>query len=562
MGWSEKRGKYWRSRWKGPSGKTESMSGFLTEKAADKYWQRQEADIDANRYVDPRAGQILFEAWANTWYPTLDLELSTLENYRYHLETWALPEFGDRSLAAIAASPEVVDSWELAIVAAGKSKRTAKDARATLATCLQAAIPHRIQTNPAERKRATGKKATRRVERRVHKKKAWENPLGVFLLGERAATLTGCASDFVKVISIAYTGMRWSEAIGLHPDLIREGAWDLDWKLYELNGRFYRQYPKDGSMRTIDIPPFLDELIAGHLQATGSTRCGCDPSTEEPYCRGGDFAFLTPGGKHPRRSDYARRVFRPAADGRYSAEGGRKPRPARPILADMSRSWPGTLVPVGVSGDERSGWVFGPSASRGLQRRPEALGVNSRSNRAALVAYAIEQGVSSGEAGAMSRERLLDRFVRGSYSPEDALWALWAPIRLGLTPHDLRRSHETWMAEDRIADKLRDERMGHVDEFEDPDHHRNMRTRYTEVSDTMRGELVDSLQKRWEQSLIERVELERAWAEQTGMAPSSPVPIVNEILKPYRERGVSGFRRPARRLQARHRGRLAGAETG
>jgi len=32
---------------------------------------------------------------------------------------------------------------------------------------------------------------------------------------------------------------------------------DIHWKLYELNGRFYRGRPKDGSMRTADIPPFL-----------------------------------------------------------------------------------------------------------------------------------------------------------------------------------------------------------------------------------------------------------------------------------------------------------------
>lgn len=51
------------------------------------------------------------------------------------------------------------------------------------------------------------------------------------------------------VIMIAYTGMRWSEAIGLPVDCVHDNRLDIDWKLYELNGRFYKGPPKDGSMR-------------------------------------------------------------------------------------------------------------------------------------------------------------------------------------------------------------------------------------------------------------------------------------------------------------------------
>ncbi|MFI7125902.1 hypothetical protein ACIBQ1_09425 [Nonomuraea sp. NPDC050153] len=549
MGWSEKRGKFWRARWKSPNGKMESVSGFLTEKAADKYWQRQEADIDANRYVDPRAGQILFEDWVNTWYPTLDLERSTLENYRYHLETWALPSFEGRSLAAIASTPEEIDAWELA-VAAETSKRTAKDARSTLATCLQAAIPHRIQINPAIRQRATGKKATRRIARKQTRRKAWATPLEAFLVAERAAVLSGRDDEFVKLITKAYTGARWSEILGLDPGLLHEGSWDLDWKLYELNGRFYRQYPKDGSIRTIDTPPFLDSLVGKHLERMGSTRCACDPETEEPFCAGGAYTFLGPGRTHARRSDFSRRVFRPAADGRIPAQGGQRPRPATPILVDVSTTWPGIAAPA-----KHVDGVF-EVPSRGVLRRPERLPVNSRSKRDALILHAVDQGMTLEAAEALTREQLLDRYVRASYLPEDPVWgAMWLPVKFGLTPHGLRRSHETWMAEDRIADVLRDDRMGHVGEDDDPDTKRSMRDRYTEISDTMRGELVDALQKRWEESLVERVALEAVWFRDSGQAPRSPVGIVNEVLEPYRAESVTGIGRPARRLRAAPHGR-------
>lgn len=563
MGWSEKRGGFWRARWRDPAGKTQSISGFLTEKAADQFWQDQEAAIRANRYIDPRAGQILYEDWVNNyWRPSLGLELSTLANYDYHQEQFILPDFSGRALATIA--PEEVDAWELA-VAADKSKSTATTARAVLGTCLAAAVPHRIPVNPALRKRATGKKATRRVQRKLTKHKVWATPLEAFLVAERVATLTGRDEDFILVIAIAYTGMRWSEAIGLHPDLVHEGEWELNWKLYELNGQFYRQYPKDGSIRTIDIPPFLDALMASLLDGK-PTRCACDPKTEEPFCQGGDYVFLGAGLTHERRSNFSRRFFRPAANGRYPREGGKRPRPARPVLVDVTDCWPGIAVPsvhVEVPGIE--GGVFQVPASRGVRRRPELLGVNTRSRREDLVAYAIRHGMTRSETDSLSRSDLLDRFVRASYLDDDPMWgAMWMAAKEGLTPHGLRRAQQTWMAEDRIADVLRDERMGHGEEGDDaPARSKSMRDHYTAITDTMRGELVDSLQKRWEQSLVERVELEGLWHRGDGGVPQSPVSIVNELLKPFRDKAVSGIAsRSPRRLQAKGRPRRLASSTG
>lgn len=71
-------------------------------------------------------------------------------------------------------------------------------------------------------------------------------------------------------IYVAYTGSRRSEVIGLRPECIHDDQVAIDWKLYELNGRFYRGRPKDGSMRPADLPPFLAQLLAGHLASAGS----------------------------------------------------------------------------------------------------------------------------------------------------------------------------------------------------------------------------------------------------------------------------------------------------
>jgi hypothetical protein len=94
--------------------------------------------------------------------------------------------------------------------------------------------------------------------------------------------------------------------------------------------------------------------------------------------------------------------------------------------------------------------------------------------------------------------------------------ASWLPVLTGLTPHGLRHGHQAWMDEDRIADVLKSERMGH----EVP----GMRGVYSHVSDAMRTELTAALQERWTASLRERAKL----------APRSIVPALDALLAAQR----------------------------
>jgi hypothetical protein len=93
--------------------------------------------------------------------------------------------------------------------------------------------------------------------------------------------------------------MRWSEIIGLTPAYVTEEQVGIEWKLYELNGRFYRGRPKDGSIRPADLPPFLAELLAGQVSAVAGRKCTCS-NTSKPWCPGDRYVFLGPGGGHFR----------------------------------------------------------------------------------------------------------------------------------------------------------------------------------------------------------------------------------------------------------------------
>ena len=178
----------------------------------------------------------------------------------------------------------------------------------------------------------------------------------------------------------------------------------VEWQLHEIDGRFHRLPPKDDSYRSpawepklpVDLPPFLDTLLARQLQGRPDLRCPCAAQ----HGGTGRYVFLSPDGGHYRRSNYGRRVFRPACDGRYEPGTGR---PARLVIADAT-TWPGTPLAAWPATQPGITAAFSPPRGRGIQ--------------------AI---------------------------PEDTPLTCWRPIQPRLTTHGLRHSHKTWMERRGVA---------------------------------------------------------------------------------------------------------------
>ena len=200
-----------------------------------------------------------------------------------------------------------------------------------------------------------------------------------------------------------------------------------------------------------------------------------------------------------RRSNYARRVFRPACDGRHEAANGRA---AKLVIADTT-TWPG--IPVAA-------W---PPAEPTIGADPACADLTNN--------YAPPSG-------------------RGIQAvPDGTPLACWLPVKPGLTVHGLRHGHKTWMAEDGIPEILAEQRLGH----EVP----GMRGLYAHASDRMRDDLKHALQARWEDSLRDRA----------AIHPHSPVPLLDELLAPLRAANHA----PAGQMTtARHHGSFQHRKTG
>ncbi|WP_405600408.1 LacI family DNA-binding transcriptional regulator [Streptomyces sp. NBC_01410] len=497
MGFAEDRGTYWRGRYKISTGRYGTVADengntvrFRTKREAKRAADAEEAKIRSGGWKDPAAGQTTFGDYASRWYAGQDLAASTMQNYRRHLEEHLLPEFEDRPLSSIQRVD--VDAWdrkERALYAASSVKTW----RGTLHLVLEDAIDEGlISANPAAKRRGRGKRAGR--SRNRGPEKVVTDPLGILLVAERAALLSGRDDEFVAGVTKGYTGMRWGELVGLEAEFLRPAALRVEWQLYELDsGEFERCPPKDDSYRTIDLPAWLARLLSEQVARTRPAPCPCHGKTYvfrgQGISRTGEtgakvvdvarragvstgtvsnvlnrpdmvaeatrgrvreailaLGFTRGGGAmeqaaHWRRNGFATWLFTPAASGWYPKKAPQEARPV-PLLAEP---WPGV-----------------PARGRGAHGRADAC---------------------------------------------------WLPIAKGLTPHGLRHTHKTRMEELRIPPKLMDERMGHMDG--------SVQARYSHITRQMRQDLREGLTAEWEAALDTRL----------AMSLTSPVTVLNGLLQ-------------------------------
>lgn len=500
MGYAEKRGTYWRARYKierGKYGTVTDASGatarFRTKRDAENAANDAEAKVRSGAWRNPTAGRITFGEFANRWYVAQDLAASTMQNYRRHIEEHLFPAFESTAIADIRATD--VAAWEKAERAVPYAASSVKTWRGTLHLILADALEEGLcDSNPATKRRGRGKRAGR--SRNRGPEKAVTTAAGVLLIAERLALLSGRDDEFVAIALMGFTGMRWGEVVGLETGFVRPKSVRVEWQLYELDtGELHRCPPKDDSHRTIDTPEWLARLVSAHVVRTQPRPCQCHGMT---YVFRGHRA---PNGSvrqtGPRLIDVARRAD--VSTGTVSAVLNRRESVAETTRARVVAAI-GDLgyVRGSASGElaahwRRNGfatWLFQPAVTGWYPRKSPAL------SRPVPVLGNPWPGVP----------------VRGRDAAARAD-TCWLPIARGLTPHGLRHTHKTLMEELGVPPKLMDERMGHEDG--------SVQARYSHVTPPMRARLLEGLTDMWEAALDVR----------RGMSEGSPVEALDDLLR-------------------------------
>lgn len=289
MAWAEKlpSGKY-RGLYRDAGGVRRSVgSSFAHKSAALRAASAREVQAREKLREDPEARKRPWGEWCEDWWPTRNVEPTTLRIDQSRRTKHLEPKWGQTPLISI--TRHDVKTWAAEMARAGVSPSTVQRAVHLLSASLDAAVDAEIlDYNPASRIRlAKGAQAQERFLTRE----------------EFGAILEHLPTDDHQLVAgfLVLTGLRWGEMAGLHwnrVDLDRGiirvvETWD------EPSGRI-KSYPKGKQVRDV---PLREELVATLRQREQSAK-GCGVPHAAGKCHSG-LVFLTERGSPLRNSNWA-----------------------------------------------------------------------------------------------------------------------------------------------------------------------------------------------------------------------------------------------------------------
>lgn len=299
-------GRY-RVQWRDAAGNWRSpvpSQSFATKTMARDYGLDREAEVRSGTARDPNAGRMLLKDWVTEWLDNRVAEQRTLNRIRGHMRNHVLQPVGDVKALGLLRLDQLdemaLQSWVKRLQAQGLAPATVDGIYKTLGSALRAAVRARkILYDPT-----TGVRLP-----------TIPPPSDFYWERDEITALRQHLTDprdlalFELLIG---TGMRWSEAIGLHaprwqPLRRRVSVVEV---ITEDQGFALKLYPKGGKRR--DLPALSNELLeamAAHLAINEPVDCGLDHGRDT--CTG--LVFHQNG--HPiSRGWWPRKILDPAIE--------------------------------------------------------------------------------------------------------------------------------------------------------------------------------------------------------------------------------------------------------
>lgn len=241
-------------------GRRHSAGSFETKADAFAYLSVMEADLLRGAWIDPRAGRVTLQTYANEWLERRpDLELRTQELYRHLLTKHILPAFGRSTLTGLA--PSKIRGWhaELAI----RHPSTASKAYRLLSTIFRTAVEDGLVVASPCKVKGAG------VER------ASERPVAT--VAEVNALASAMPESLRLVVLLAaWCQLRRGEILGLRRrdvDIMHSIIRIEQSRTFLRDGSSLTKSPKTtAGRRVLAVPANVMDEIARHLevQAAGS----------------------------------------------------------------------------------------------------------------------------------------------------------------------------------------------------------------------------------------------------------------------------------------------------
>lgn len=274
----------WRARWRTPEGASRSRT-FARKVDADNHLTTVEGSKLTGSYVDPSAGRVAFQDYAEQWRsvqvhrPTTAAQLET--NFRRHV----YPFLGSRPLASIRTSE--VQAW---VKSRGDvlAPATVELVYRYVVSVFRAAIADRLVASSP----CVGIKLPRTDVQRVRPLATDVVQAVVDAVPERYRAL---------VVLAAGTGLRQGEAFAVTADRVdflrRQVTVDRQLVLLPGDGPTFGPPKTDASHRTVPLPQVVVDALAAHMAA-------CPPGPD-------GLLFTNEAGEPIRRTRFSD-VWRPA----------------------------------------------------------------------------------------------------------------------------------------------------------------------------------------------------------------------------------------------------------
>jgi integrase len=234
--------------------RTRHVKTFAKKKDAEKFESQVRIDVDGGTHVPASKSKTISEAGANWIASCGDLEPTTVDGYRQHLNLHILPYLGNMKLAAITVA--VVRNWQDQLRKADRSRDMVRRVTTSLGSLLADAVErgdagtNAVRNLKANRKRGKQRQADKRAKGRL------KVGIDIPTPEEIDAILAVANGKWRPLLLLAIRcGLRASELRGLR--------WqDIDFKKGELHVRQRADArntigpPKsEAGERTIPIPP-------------------------------------------------------------------------------------------------------------------------------------------------------------------------------------------------------------------------------------------------------------------------------------------------------------------
>lgn len=243
----------WQARYRDGSGRrVTAPQTFPTKGDAGRFLAGMEADMARGAYLDPRAGRITVGSWAESWLARPGKRGASTARDCQGLNAF-LPAIGRTPVSAL--TPAQVQTAVDARSRVAAPATVARDFSA-LRACLNAAVDaDMILRSPARKVALPRVQAPDRPE---------------LTPGDLARLIDEVPDSYRTLVLVgAVLGLRWGEAIGLRVrdvDFLRRTI-TVAQTVEELAGhlRIVSEGKSRAALRTMAIPPFLVDALAGHL---------------------------------------------------------------------------------------------------------------------------------------------------------------------------------------------------------------------------------------------------------------------------------------------------------